>query len=110
MALFGLGNRKLVSGDIEVEKFIDNATQADVDVIEMLWYKVRKSSPKILGVEVPHVSVKSKGNFVSAIDFDVQWNKSGLLKFYPDRNARCWGYIADTEKNRGILVSTCCFW
>lgn len=91
-------------GDIDVEKMIETATGTGIDLIELLWTKdtgTRPNIAKIIGFKFPIVS--SPDSF--SVDINVQKWVDGQLKFYPDQNGRCWGYVYDIPENRKLLCS-----
>jgi hypothetical protein len=99
-------NRKIMSGNKEVEDLFNAAAQSGHDVIELIWKKFRPSVAKHWGFEVPTVSDKSvsASNTLEvnlATDVKVE---CGYTLFYPDENNRCWGYIIDTPINRYKLA------
>jgi len=93
-------------GDVAVEKMIENASLVGVDLIEVRWVTKnnlpRWSVAQINGFKVPNmngISFEDDNAHVSS------WIDS-TLKFYPDANGRCWGYIYDTPENREYIYSS----
>jgi hypothetical protein len=106
MSLFGIGNRKLVTGEAEVRRFIDRCTQSGIDVFELCWTFFRKDTPCIVGLDEPIITKGGSTNFVATMDYTVNYNQDGILRFYPDEEDTCWGYLADTNRNREWLAGT----
>jgi AraC-like DNA-binding protein len=94
-------------GDTDVQKMMENASMLGIELIELLWIPRNK---------LPHYSVIDLiGYFIPLIDkntniFDEdkinrEWI-DGTVKFYPDKNGRCWGYVYDVPENRNLLASS----
>lgn len=90
-------------GDKDVEAMLENAASLGIDVIELLWLTKtggpRWSIAQIVGYKFPVIG-KPNGN---SVDIQASQWVDGTLKFYPDNNGRCWGYVYDTEENRNLI-------
>jgi len=82
----------------EVENFISSCQQAGVDIIEICYSEITASPPKINGFEVPITHFKGTTTRSSELNVTVGF-ETGSLFYHPDKNGRCWGYVAATEKN-----------
>jgi uncharacterized protein YwqG len=94
-----LVKRRVLIGENEIDNIFDNAASSGTDLIEVCWNKLRPSIAKVTGFEVPSVKYAADSDFSVNIETNVKWVE-GVVKFYPDANNRCWGYIYDTETNR----------
>ena len=95
--------RSFVEGGPDIKKFLELASNAGIDTIELMWNDLRKQSAQIIGVEYPSVYVRKNEKRSGRVDFNVSWI-DGDIRFYPDQNDRCYGYLADTENNRIFLA------
>jgi hypothetical protein len=93
-------------GSDAVAKMLEDAALLGVDVIELLWkestIRPRHTSAQVVGIKFPRISggsINVEGMIENA---DSMW-VDGTLKFYPDANGRCWGYIYDIPANREHL-------
>jgi hypothetical protein len=91
-------------GDVEVPKMIDVSVATGVDLIELIWLprdgQPRATSPEVQGYQFP-ITTGEEDFFNDVVS--VSWTEK-TLKFYPDNNGRCWGYVFDTEFNRNKLI------
>jgi len=101
--------RKLASGDKEISRFVDLASQGGYGIIELVWAKVRNSTAKVSGFEIPvdNTNRERKDPNSREVDLSIDVQKiSGMTRFFPDNSGRCWGYIIDTDANREKLAAT----
>jgi hypothetical protein len=100
--------RNIQSGEVEVKRFVDLATQGGYGIIELVWSMFRKSNAKVTGFEIPVDSRVKEMGFVSGpieVDLNIDVQKVvGQTRFYLDASGRCWGYILDTPYNRNKLA------
>jgi len=93
-------------GDIDVPKFVDISVATGIDLIELMWVprdgQPRATAPEVHGYKYPKV-IDDEDFFAEAVN--VEWVDKPL-KFYPDNNGRCWGYVFDTEYNRKKLLNS----
>lgn len=99
--------RELISGEIEVKKLIDLASQAGYDVIELVWSKTRGSNTKVTGFQIPVIeeTLVSIENREVDLSTDVKLI-IGTVKFNVDKTSRCWAYIIDTPYNRKKIAQS----
>lgn len=98
--------RKLsAGGDSDVSKMIENASMLGINVIELLWIKEgnfpRMDVSIVIGFQFPKMSN------INPLEENISpegW-VDGILKFYPDLQGRCWGYVYDTPTNRDLIAS-----
>ena len=103
-----MNNYKTYSGggDKEVESMIGTSALLGVDLIEVMWIP-RTGNPrwavaKIAGFLFPIVrNVDPTKEDITADSWI-----DGTLKFYPDPNGRCWGYIYDCPENREKIYNS----
>ena len=101
-------DRKLISGEKEVESFLNSASLAGLNVIELLWKKLSPSVKIHMGFDVP-VFHFNGNNSRGSIDVDRSIGVSfqdGQTLFYPDKANYCWGYVADTKRNRDMIMKS----
>jgi hypothetical protein len=93
-------------GDKALEKMVEDASVIGCDLIELLWLtkngQPRWSIAQIIGFKYPVVG--KAGNLLDDVQAE-SW-VDGTVKFYPDVNGRCWGYIFDTKENRELIYSS----
>jgi len=93
-------------GDVDVPKFVDISVSTGIDLIELMWVprdgQPRATAPEVHGYKYPKV-IDDEDFFAEAVN--VEWVDKPL-KFYPDNNGRCWGYVFDTEYNRKKLLNS----
>lgn len=92
-------------GDQVVRGMMNTSASIGVDIIELIWTKdrgPRYAIARVFGFQFPVV------NASSAFDGDITANQwiDEQLKFYPDSEGRCWGYIWDTPANRYLLCQS----
>lgn len=89
-------------GDTEVQRMIESATALGIDLIELVWNKKRADLAQIVGFKEPVFSS------MSPLDTEIQADKwiDTTLKFYPDQNQFCWGYVFDIPENRELLQTS----
>lgn len=102
-----ISSKNLTSGgDVDVPKFVDISVSTGIDLIELMWVprdgQPRATAPEVHGYKYPKVI--DDGDFF-AETVNVEWVDKPL-KFYPDNNGRCWGYVFDTEYNRKKLLNS----
>lgn len=94
-------------GDTAFKMMSNNAAMLGIDLIELLWIP-RNRLPHhgvidLIGYKVPIIN--SGSDIYEDERPDSEWI-DGTVKFYPDDNGRCWGYVYDTEDNRELLASS----
>jgi len=94
--------KKFMTGENEVEAIFENASLLGVELIEVYWNRLSPSVHKVIGYKVPIVSHQNPNYFEAQVNINSEW-VDGTLKFFPDKNLRCWGYIYDTEENRHLV-------
>ena len=99
--------KKLMGGGAEdVEKLVDEASVIGVDLIELMWTPrnglPRESVARVVGFKVP---VKTGNDIITSEHANAAWI-DGEVKFYPDPNGRCWGYVYDIEENRKLIMTS----
>jgi len=102
-----ISSKNLTSGgDVDVPKFVDISVSTGIDLIELMWVprdgQPRATAPEVHGYKYPKV-IDDEDFFAEAVN--VEWVDKPL-KFYPDNNGRCWGYVFDTEYNRKKLLNS----
>jgi len=100
--------RELEQGKVQkaVQGIINDAELFDQEFIELRWMADSEDNEKILGVDsIRILKGRKRGqSFTSPVGYD--YIKDGVVQFHPDSQARVWGYLSDTPKNRIILAST----
>jgi hypothetical protein len=93
-------------GDKDVERMMENASVLGLDLIELLWIK-DGSNPRhdvvtVVGYEFPNIGK------INPLEDSVKAESwvDGILKFYPDAQGRCWGYVYDTLVNREKIITS----
>jgi hypothetical protein len=93
-------------GDVDVPKFVDISVSTGIDLIELMWVprdgQPRATAPEVHGYKYPKV-IDDEDFFAETVN--VEWVDKPL-KFYPDNNGRCWGYVFDIKENREKLLSS----
>jgi len=93
-------------GDVDVPKFVDISVSTGIDLIELMWVPIdgqpRATAPEVHSYQYPKV-IDDEDFFAETVN--VEWVDKPL-KFYPDNNGRCWGYVFDTEYNRKKLLNS----
>jgi len=93
-------------GDIDVPKFVDISVATGIDLIELMWLpkdgQPRATSPEVHGYQYPKV-IGDEDFFAETVN--VEWEDKPI-KFYPDNNGRCWGYVFDVKENREKLLNS----
>jgi hypothetical protein len=101
-------DRNLLSGENEVKKLYNLASQAGVEVIELVLTNGDcKSNHKIINFEIPAPSQKTNKNPYDTkvqLNTDLQVIGGGTVWFYLSGNGSCWGYVLDTPRNRVKLA------
>lgn len=94
-------------GDIAVTTMINNAAMLGVDIIELLWIPRNKLPHmgviRVSGYKTPIIDAGA--NIYEDGSPSSDW-VDGTLKFYPDDNGHCWGYVYDTKDNRDLIASS----
>jgi hypothetical protein len=87
-------------GTDDLTNMIEQASLAGCDLIECVWNEskkiARRTAAQVIGFKVPTGARIDESGAVS------EWI-DGTVKFYPDNNGVCWGYIFDTPENRKDL-------
>lgn len=90
-------------GDKAVPQMVESASMLGIDLIELMWIprngQRRSSVAQINGFRVP---IMGEINYLSDNIEANGWIDS-TLKFFPDNNGTCWGYVFDTPENRELL-------
>lgn len=98
----------LSGGNEELPALRSAATMAGLNVIELLWTKTgrpRKGSvTKIAGFEKVVMPRGASRNLLSDENYGKARYTDCVTYFYPDNENLNYGYIVDTEKNRGQLA------
>jgi hypothetical protein len=93
-------------GDVDVPKFVDISVSTGIDLIELMWVPIdgqpRATAPEVHSYQYPKV-IDDEDFFAETVN--VEWVDKPL-KFYPDNNGRCWGYVFDIKENREKLLSS----
>lgn len=101
--------RKLSGGgDIKFDEMMSVASSVGVDLVELLYIPRNKlphfGSPTIAGYQVPIVNT-SVVSFDSESDGGARWI-DGTVKFFPDENGYCYGYVYYTSVNKDLMASS----
>lgn len=95
-------------GDIDVPKFVDISVATGIDLIELMWLpkdgQPRATSPEVHGYFFPKKMGSDDIDFFTD-EINVEWEYKPI-KFYPDNNGRCWGYVFDVKENREKLLNS----
>lgn len=94
----------LGEGNDEVKKILTLASTVGCDVIELLWVP-DNGQPRFAVAEVSGYKKPVVGDAGFSVEDDIKVDGwvDYTLKFYPDVNGRCWGYVYDTPENRELL-------
>lgn len=94
-----------------LEGQIDSAAQAGVEMIELLWNQLDAYSTTVVGVQELKVEHVAQGIGRNTLQLRKTWIEDGELVFWPEMGSpvienkcRCYGYLADTKKNRLVLA------
>jgi hypothetical protein len=101
--------RKVLTGEKEVEKIINLASQGGYGVIELVWSMFRKSNTKIIGFEIPIDDSSRERSNPNSLEIDLTTSIKtvvGIVNFYVDDGGRCWGYVIDTPYNRDQIAKS----
>lgn len=90
-----------------LEEQIESATQAGVEMVELLWNQLDAYNTTVVGVQELRVEHIATGVGRSTLQLRKTWIEDGELVFWPEVNSpvvegkcRCYGYLADTTTNR----------
>jgi len=88
-----------------LQGIVNDAELFDQEFIELRYLVDGIDNEKILGFDaITIIKTRARGQtFVSPTDY--AYIKDGCVYFYPDKQARRWGYVSDTPKNRFLLAA-----
>lgn len=101
--------RKLSGGgDIVFDEMMSIASSVGVDLVELLYIPRNKlphfGTPSITGYQIPIVNTGIV-SFDGDSDGGARWI-DGTVKFYPDENGYCYGYVYYTGVNKDLMASS----
>lgn len=104
-----ISKRKLSGGgDIAFDEMLSIASSVGVDLVELLYIPRNKlphyGTPTIAGYQIPIVNTTTV-TFDNESDGGVRWI-DGVVKFYPDENGYCYGYVYYTGVNKDLMASS----
>ena len=98
--------RRKIGDDIveELEDLMTDAEDLGHSFIELRYSEESKYLVKLRGREsLAIISTRKQGTTFRRIAGGKIVN-DGVIRFYPDKKAKCWGYMLDTENNRLYLA------
>lgn len=101
--------RKLSGGgDINFDEMMSRASSVGVDLVELLFIPRNKlphyGTPTITGYQIPITDVTTV-----TFDGDGEGNSrwiDGTVRFYPDENGYCYGYVYYTDTNKELMATS----
>lgn len=97
--------RNLIHDEGKIEQLFDDCSFAGINLVELCWSEISPDPICYYGFEVPKFNTKNTGDFSSDIDMNIKFVDEPIM-FNPDGRERCWAYVADTKKNREVLVNS----
>ena len=97
--------RKLRDGDVIIEKLFEDLSSLGVDAIE-LRYNNKTGMPTYDVVEINGFKFPRLGNINLQTGTPEGMWVDGTLRFFPDKNGVCWGYLPDIPENRDLIKTS----